>query len=302
MAEELARTKPRIAVGAAAEGQGNEAPTGNHASISVTAWMMQPGDDKVVAERIYGVLTAKRGPTIHRDACAFGERQRPLGRGHRILQQQEPAHAVHRTGRQLDPGAHQGDFTVRDLVGMIEGNEVKLRIVTVDVRTGATSQYAYQLTTGSGVSEILAINNHEFLLDERDGKGLGDGSVAKVKQLFRIDLAGAQNIAGKSGDLSAFAVPKVIFLDLVPKLAGAGLSGDKVPAKIEGIAFGEDIAIGGVVRHTLFIANDNDFTPTAGGVPNLNQYFVFAFDDADLPGFQQQKIRDLKFLECGIDF
>jgi len=195
----------------------------------------------------------------------------------------------------------------RTLVGVMQApleqdtNKV-IRIVTVDIRTGATSQYAYQLTTGSGVSEILAINDHEFLLDERDGKGLGDSSVAKVKQLFKVDLTGAQNIAGKSGDLSALAVPKVLFLDLVPKLVAAGLSGDKIPAKIEGIAFGQDITVGGVKRHTLFVANDNDFTPNVGGVANPNQYFVFAFDDSDLPGFQQQSVRDLKFLECGIDF
>lgn len=177
-----------------------------------------------------------------------------------------------------------------------------IRIVTVDIRTGITSQYAYQLTTGSGVSEILAINNHEFLLEERDGKGLGDGSIAKVKQLYRIDLTGAQNIAGKSGDLSAFAVPKTLFLDLVTKLAAIGLSADKIPAKIEGIAFGQDVKVDGVNRHTLFVVNDNDFTATFGGVPNPNQFFVFAFDDADLPGLRKQSIRELSFLECGIDF
>jgi hypothetical protein len=47
------------------------------------------------------------------------------------------------------------------------------------------------LTTGSGVSDIVAINDHQFLVDERDGKGLGDGSTAAVKQLFEIDLTGA---------------------------------------------------------------------------------------------------------------
>src|SRR4030095_16516194 len=46
-----------------------------------------------------------------------------------------------------------------------------LRIVAVDVSTGKTlHEYAYLLTTGSGVSEITALNNHEFLVDERDGK------------------------------------------------------------------------------------------------------------------------------------
>lgn len=195
----------------------------------------------------------------------------------------------------------------RTLVGVMQApleqdtNKV-IRIVTVDLPTGSTNQYAYQLTTGSGVSEILAINSHEFLLDERDGKGLGDGSVAKVKQLFKIDLKGAQNIAGKSGDLSAFAVPKTLFLDVTTKLGAAGIPGDKVPAKIEGIAFGQDVTIGGVKRHTLFVVNDNDFTATFNGVPNPNQIFVFAFDDADLPGFQKQNVKELKLLECGIDF
>jgi hypothetical protein len=185
----------------------------------------------------------------------------------------------------------------RTLVGVMQAplaqdtNKV-VRIVTVDIRTGVTNQYAYQLTTGSGVSEILAINNHEFLLDERDGKGLGDGSIAKVKQLFKINLTGAQNIAGKSGDLSAFAVPKTLFLDLVSKLTLAGIPADRIPAKIEGIAFGQDVTVGDVKRHTLFVANDNDFAATVGGVPNPNQFLVFEFDDADLPGLQKQNFRD----------
>src|SRR5881628_3804883 len=55
LAEELATNKPRIAVGAGGGGRGNEDEPGT-TSISVTAWKMQPGDDKVVAERIYGVL------------------------------------------------------------------------------------------------------------------------------------------------------------------------------------------------------------------------------------------------------
>jgi hypothetical protein len=195
----------------------------------------------------------------------------------------------------------------RTLVGVMQApleqdTKKVIRIATVDINSGATRQYAYQLTTGSGVSEILAINNHQFLLDERDGKGLTDNSAAKVKQLFKIDLAGAQNIAGKSGDLSAFAVPKTPFLDLVAKLGEVGVTPDKIPAKIEGISFGQDVTVNGVKRHTLFVANDNDFTATFNGAANPNQFFVFAFDDADLSGYAPQRVKDLKFLECGIDF
>ncbi len=61
-----------------------------------------------------------------------------------------------------------------------------LRIVTIDIASGHwTHQYAYLLTTGSGVSELLALNDHEFIVDERDGQGRANGDKAKVKQLFK---------------------------------------------------------------------------------------------------------------------
>ena len=80
-----------------------------------------------------------------------------------------------------------------------------VRIVTIDIATGATREYGYMLTTGSGVSEIVAINDHQFLVDERDGKGLGDGSTARVKSLFTIDIAGATDISGLTGSAAAGA-------------------------------------------------------------------------------------------------
>jgi hypothetical protein len=189
----------------------------------------------------------------------------------------------------------------RTLVGVMQASLIQdggnvIRIVTIDIRTGRTHQYAYALTTGSGVSEILAINGHEFLLDERDGKGLGDGSAAVVKQLFRVDLAGATDVSQISGaaNLAPLAVAKTPFLDIVAALVTSGISAIHIPAKIEGISFGPDVTLNGSVKHTLFVANDNDFTaatPDKNKVvtDNPNQFFVFAFDDADLPGFVAQR-------------
>src|ERR1700733_7954518 len=58
-----------------------------------------------------------------------------------------------------------------------EGASSLLRIVTIDIISGnVTHQYAYLLTAGTGVSEICAINDHEFLVDERDGRGSEGGS------------------------------------------------------------------------------------------------------------------------------
>lgn len=169
-----------------------------------------------------------------------------------------------------------------------EATRKMLRLVTVDLATGATHEYGYMLTDGSGVSEIVAVNDHEFLLDERDGKGLGDDSKARVKTLYKIDLAGATDITGLTGKAAAdAAVKKETFFELVPALEAAGIPAEKIPSKIEGVAFGPDVTEGGQTLHTLFIANDNDFLPETSG-PNM--FYVVGFRDADLPGYVPQPV------------
>ena len=57
-------------------------------------------------------------------------------------------------------------------------------------------------------------------------------------------------------------------------------------------------SVGAETRHTLYLSNDNDYTSVAanshhasGTADNPNQWFVFAFDDSDLPGFVPQRFR-----------
>lgn len=188
------------------------------------------------------------------------------------------------------------------LVGVMQANLLQdtkkyLRIVTIDIATGATKEYGYLLTDGSGVSEIVAINNHEFLVDERDGKGLGDDSDAIAKKIFKIDLNGATDVSQiASLDASSPVISKTLFLDLVTALNAVGISAANVPAKIEALAFGPDMEINGVTKHTLYIANDNDFLPSLtddlhpNGVANPNQFYVFAIDAADLPNYDAQDL------------
>jgi hypothetical protein len=201
----------------------------------------------------------------------------------------------------------------RTLVGAMQspllqdgGTSAQLtRLVTIDLRTGDTRQYAYPLTNlGTPakpkyptISEIVAINDHEFLVDERDGKGLGDDSVAAFKRVFHIDLAGAQDVTGRRGEasLATAAIVKTPFLDLVAALTAHGLAAQDIPAKLEGLAFGPDVFVGGARKHTLWIANDNDFVSTVvdahhpAGLDNPNQFFVFAVDPALVPGFERPR-------------
>jgi len=174
------------------------------------------------------------------------------------------------------------------------------RIVKVDIRTGATAQYVYDnylvdKSKAYNSSELLALNDHELLVLERDGKGLGDDSKADVKRIYKIDIAQAQDASSLSGvaALLPHAVAKTLFLDIAAALKAAGLTTAQIPAKLEGMTFGEDVVVDGVVKHTLYIGNDNDFLPTTpGGLANPNQWFVFAFGSEDLGGsvFVNQKI------------
>jgi hypothetical protein len=167
---------------------------------------------------------------------------------------------------------------------LLQDASKQVRIVTIDIASGATKEFGYRLTTGSGVSEIVAINDHEFLVDERDGNGLGAGNAASVKQLFKIDIAGATDISNVLSMTSATpAVTKTLFLDVRSALNGAGIIDTQIPSKIEGLAFGADLADG---RHTLWVANDNDFDTASGD----NKFYVFAVAATDLPTFQAQAI------------
>ena len=202
-----------------------------------------------------------------------------------------------------------------------DGGDLKggvTRLVTIDIETGATHEYAYQLDGSSKttVSDILAINDHEFLVDERDSKGRADavGSKAAFKKLFIVDIQFAHDVSGITGftgsasapiaNIKPFALNKTLFLDIVSVLtaAPANLDPTQIPAKLEGISFGPDITVTDPVthqastKHTLFVGNDNDFlatmTPPVGNGDNPNQFFVFAFGEADLPSFVPQRFRN----------
>jgi hypothetical protein len=161
------------------------------------------------------------------------------------------------------------------------------RIVQIDVATGATKEFAVSNNfngTQLNNSDLVSINDTTLAFLPRDGKGLGDGSSAKRKEIWSIDLSkatDANDITGLSADPATGLftgkqlLDTTLVLDILGKLKAAGFADTQVPAKLEGVAFGEDVD----GFHTLYVANDNDFVP---GVAGANKFFVFRFKDADL--------------------
>src|SRR5262245_19749784 len=165
------------------------------------------------------------------------------------------------------------------------GDGVCNRIVKFDTRIGtAVAQYAYQMegsSQGRGISALLAVNDHEFLVLERNNRGIGVGAEFSPpnKKVFRIDLNGAADVSNVTFSADACPAGKVSktgpFLDLAANTLPA--LGNKVPEKWEGLAIGPRLKGG---NYLLLAGTDNDYSVTQNtGGEQFDVYFRFT--DAD---------------------
>ena len=114
--------EPRIAVFAARGG--TPAQTG----VSITPYMLQAGEEAIIADRLYAVLA--NAP--RQDAAAAPRTPAADLSGDWDVHIQYAAstsrHTLHLRQRGADiDGSHQGDFVTRDLTGTIDGEDVRLR-------------------------------------------------------------------------------------------------------------------------------------------------------------------------------
>lgn len=122
VAKLLFETEPRISL-FPARGRTEADETG----LTIGPYMMAPGDEKVVAERLFAVLKAP--PRIEDEAPAAPATD--LSGTWDVRIQYAAGVSVHRLdirqrGNDLD-GTHQGDFVSRDVRGTIDGDAVRLR-------------------------------------------------------------------------------------------------------------------------------------------------------------------------------
>lgn len=178
------------------------------------------------------------------------------------------------------------------------GNEGRysrnLRIVEFDTATGNnTGQYIYQLESLSdinsrvpsapfnpnqqgrniGISSIIALNNDEFLVLERDNRGIGVDSPSQTdvnenpvasKRFYKIDLKNATDVSNISlegtNDLNGITpVSKSLFLDFQALLQQEN---QLIPEKLEGVTIGPKLEDG---SYALLTGTDNDYSVTQDG-------------------------------------
>ena len=135
------------------------------------------------------------------------------------------------------------------------------------------------------LSDILALNDHEFLVLERENRGIGSDnangldpilSASGLKHVYRVDISAATDVRNISlrgtNSLTTPAIPgnpdppitivpvtKTSFLDLRQEILDAGLP---LPEKIEGTTFGPRLNNG---LFAFIAGTDNDFSVTQAG-------------------------------------
>jgi hypothetical protein len=278
---------------------------GFDATNSIASRRLDPEGVRLTGDGTF-VVTDEYGPFVYEFSPA-GERLRSLGVPSKFLiTKPGPDVAaelppVNLAGRQANRGMEGLAITPdgSKLYGLMQNALIQdgaldaankrvgmtARLLEIDRASGKTRELVYPLDNkGNGLNEILAINDHEFLVIERDGD---PGDAAKRKMIYKIDITGATDVSAVAALPTALPlagvvpVSKTLFIDLLDP--AWGLKGPTFPEKIEGLAFGPRLADG---RATLLVTSDNDFSATAP-----SRVFAFAVGGPALPALQAQVLR-----------
>jgi hypothetical protein len=149
-----------------------------------------------------------------------------------------------------------GDRLYTLLEGTVTGDPAKtLRINAFDINTEAYTgqQWNYKLDgAGTNIGDMTAINDHQFLVIERNGATATEGGTP-FKKIFSIDL----NQLDANGNLV-----KTEVVDLMNIADPHDLNGDGSAAFTFPFTTIESVLI--LDAHTLLVANDNNYPGTGG--------------------------------------
>jgi seryl-tRNA(Sec) selenium transferase len=152
VAEELGRNKPRIAVWA-------EDGSNGESFFNITTGQMQPGEEKIVAERVYAIFSKKRIP---KSESMTGPAANLSGLWDLSIQffssVSQHSLSIVQDGNWLS-GAHQTDFQSGRMSGTIEGNRVMMQSAMRIVGDDLTYQFS-GLVNGDMISGDIHLGEY----------------------------------------------------------------------------------------------------------------------------------------------
>jgi L-seryl-tRNA(Ser) seleniumtransferase len=152
----LLTTEPRITVGG-----GGRGASATETGISITAYMMSPGDEKVVAERFHSLLS--NPPRTQPQASPKAPVADLSGQWdvHIDYIGASSDHTIHlrQQGGQVT-GSHQGDYVARELYGAIDGDNVRLASSYTEEHGDNLSYQFVGTVNGDGMSGTLDLGEY----------------------------------------------------------------------------------------------------------------------------------------------
>ena len=174
-----------------------------------------------------------------------------------------------------------GDRLYTLLEGTVTGDAAKtLRIneFNIDTNLYTASGWVYKLdANGTNIGDMTAINDHEFIVIERNG-ATATGGGTPFKKLFKIDLSQV----GADG-----TVQKTELVDLMNIADPNDLNGDGSTTFTFPYVTIENVHV--IDAHTLLVVNDNNFpggggrTPASDGTEFLKIHLDQALDVSPVP-------------------
>lgn len=163
VAQILDTTEPRIALGGAGGGRRrSQSAAEGDTGISITAYMMMPGDEKIVASRVFEILSAKH--TLPAPETLARPQADVTGRWEVEIQfaAARSTHTVHLFQRDNRlSGSHRGDFMERDLNGTIGGASIQFSSVQTE-RHGDALSYRFTGTlAGDTITGTLDMGEYQ---------------------------------------------------------------------------------------------------------------------------------------------
>ncbi|MEN9869977.1 MAG: hypothetical protein RLZZ171_960, partial [Cyanobacteriota bacterium] len=157
------------------------------------------------------------------------------------------------------------------LEGTVDGDpENSLRIYEFDVESSSHQGLVgyYQTTDGNPIGDFTPINDHEFLVIERDEN---QGEEAKFKKIFKIDISQVD----ENGFVAKEEVVDLLNIDDPNDFNGDGETTYDMPfTTIENVVV--------VDRDTILVANDNNYPFSQGREGDIDNNEV-ALIDLDTP-------------------
>jgi len=143
VSEHLLSTEPRITLGAGGGAAGRGAQSGL-TSVSISASMLGAGNDKIVGDRIYEVLSQPRQPKPPRQLKTPAADLGGIWDLHIdfICGSTQHTLSIKQDGNRLT-GVHQGDFVARDLSGTIDGEAIRISSTIPENATGDHLEFTF---------------------------------------------------------------------------------------------------------------------------------------------------------------